>query len=75
MYLSGWGDIINIQKLLSGIGGHSIIQGKGHTHKASPTPWKSRLNGILPAEKIDITNPVSEMFQKILTAFKDVRPL
>ena len=66
MYLSGWGDILNIQKLLNGIGGQSIIQGKGHTHKASPPPWKSRLKGILSAEKAVITNPVSEMFQKLV---------
>ena len=66
MYLSGRGDVLNIQKFFSGIGGQSIIQGKGRTHKASPPPWKSRLNGILSAEKTVITNPVSEMFQKLL---------
>ena len=38
MYLSGRGDVLNIQKFFSGIGGQSIIQGKGRTHKASPPP-------------------------------------
>ena len=38
MYLSGRGDVLNIQKFFSGIGSQSIIQGKGRTHKASPPP-------------------------------------
>ena len=50
MHLSEWGDILNITKGVQWEGGQAIIQGKGHTHRPSPPPWKSLLNGILSAK-------------------------